>query len=191
MISELRRSAFDTDLLLPGQSCQDLSQPSSPVNIQDQSNAASIINPRRVEALQRDYERLGFQVNRIEFLWTRNNFCLFRGSSRAHQRFSKGSTRYFIITESLLLLYSTKEWFHTRKFIVVNCGVLRHRTFRSLVFISQSLFWKTLVKHYNNNVLLFEQRLKWHVSFAHYSPSVLNVNESSAFPVEIVFFFFF
>jgi len=52
MISELRRSAFDTDLLLTGQSCQDLSQ-TSPIS--------STINPRRVEALQRDYERLGFQ----------------------------------------------------------------------------------------------------------------------------------
>jgi hypothetical protein len=57
MISELRRSAFDTDLLLSDQSCQDLNARLSSANINE-----TITNPRRVEALQRDYERLGFQV---------------------------------------------------------------------------------------------------------------------------------
>ncbi|CAF0839926.1 unnamed protein product [Rotaria sp. Silwood1] len=58
MILKLRRSAFDTDLLLSDQSCQDLSNRVSPGNINE---TISTINPRRVEALQRDYERLGFQ----------------------------------------------------------------------------------------------------------------------------------
>ncbi|CAF4282129.1 unnamed protein product, partial [Adineta steineri] len=56
MISELRRSAFDTDLLLSEQSCQDLNARVSSVSMNE-----TITNPRRVEALQRDYERLGFQ----------------------------------------------------------------------------------------------------------------------------------
>ncbi|CAF0860780.1 unnamed protein product [Rotaria sordida] len=58
MILELRRSAFDTDLLLSDQSCQDLSIRVSPGNINE---TISTMNSRRVEALQRDYERLGFQ----------------------------------------------------------------------------------------------------------------------------------
>jgi hypothetical protein len=63
MIVELRRSAFDTDLLLSDQSCQDLSSriASSPIN---EPSSPSTLNPRRVEALQRDYERLGFQVKK-------------------------------------------------------------------------------------------------------------------------------
>jgi hypothetical protein len=75
MILELRRSAFDTDLALSDQSCQDI----SPRIVLENSNeiiATLTINPRRVEALQRDYERLGFQVRKIEknfsfskFLW--------------------------------------------------------------------------------------------------------------------------
>ncbi|CAF0761526.1 unnamed protein product [Adineta ricciae] len=56
MITELRRSAFDTDLLLSDQSCQDLSMRVTSMNLNE-----TITNPRRVEALQRDYERLGFQ----------------------------------------------------------------------------------------------------------------------------------
>lgn len=60
MISELRRSAFDTDLLLPGQSCQDLPSKVSSSCSTDPLTPSSF-NPRRVEALQRDYERLGFQ----------------------------------------------------------------------------------------------------------------------------------
>ncbi|CAF1464703.1 unnamed protein product [Rotaria sordida] len=60
MISELRRNAFDTDLLLSDQSCQDLSFRVSSVNIND-IIPISTINPRRVEALQHDYEQLGFQ----------------------------------------------------------------------------------------------------------------------------------
>ncbi|UJR25468.1 hypothetical protein I4U23_006815 [Adineta vaga] len=56
MITELRRSAFDTDLLLSDQSCQDLNVRITSINMNE-----SIANPRRVEALQRDYERLGFQ----------------------------------------------------------------------------------------------------------------------------------
>jgi hypothetical protein len=64
MIVELRRSAFDTDLLLSDQSCQDLSSriTSSPIN---EPSSPSTLNPRRVEALQRDYERLGFQVKNL------------------------------------------------------------------------------------------------------------------------------
>ena len=61
MISELRRSAFDTDLLIPAQSYQDLSSKLTTMPTND-SSTPSTINPRRVEALQRDYERLGFQV---------------------------------------------------------------------------------------------------------------------------------
>jgi hypothetical protein len=64
MILELRRSAFDTDLLLPGYSCQDLTGQSLSPSTHDNSTA-SLLNPRRVEALQRDYERLGFQVNSL------------------------------------------------------------------------------------------------------------------------------
>ncbi|CAF2070271.1 unnamed protein product [Rotaria magnacalcarata] len=60
MIAELRRSAFDTDLLLSDQSCQDLTTRLSSGNI-NESMTTSTFNPRRVEALQRDYERLGFQ----------------------------------------------------------------------------------------------------------------------------------
>lgn len=56
MIAELRRSAFDTDLILSDQSTQDLSPRISSANLNE------TVNPRRVEALQRDYERLGFQV---------------------------------------------------------------------------------------------------------------------------------
>ena len=63
MISELRRSAFDTDLLIPAQSYQDLNSKLSTVPT-NESSTSSTINPRRVEALQRDYERLGFQVER-------------------------------------------------------------------------------------------------------------------------------
>lgn len=55
MITELRRSAFDTDLILSDQSSQDLSPRISSANLNE------TVNPRRVEALQRDYERLGFQ----------------------------------------------------------------------------------------------------------------------------------
>ncbi|CAF3848933.1 unnamed protein product [Rotaria sordida] len=55
IISELRRNAFDTDLLLSDQSCQDLSFRVSSVNIND-IIPISTINPRRVEALQHDYE---------------------------------------------------------------------------------------------------------------------------------------
>ena len=62
MISELRRSAFDTDLLLSDQSCQDLSSRVSSVSA-NETVTTPTINPRRVEVLQRDYERLGFQVN--------------------------------------------------------------------------------------------------------------------------------
>ena len=62
MITELRRSAFDTDLLLSDQSCQDLSMRVTSMNLNE-----TITNPRRVEALQRDYERLGFQVREILF----------------------------------------------------------------------------------------------------------------------------
>ncbi|CAF2316749.1 unnamed protein product [Rotaria sp. Silwood2] len=60
MILELRRSAFDTDLLLSDQSCQDLNSRVSSGNIHE-TITMSTMNPRRVEALQRDYERLGFQ----------------------------------------------------------------------------------------------------------------------------------
>ena len=56
MISELRRSAFDTDLMPSDQSSQDLSPRISSGNLNE------TVNPRRVEALQRDHERLGFQV---------------------------------------------------------------------------------------------------------------------------------
>ena len=68
MISELRRSAFDTDLLLPGQSCQDLPSKVSSSCSNDPLTPSSF-NPRRVEALQRDYERLGFQVNSCFTSW--------------------------------------------------------------------------------------------------------------------------
>ncbi|CAF1271459.1 unnamed protein product [Rotaria sp. Silwood1] len=61
MILELRRNAFDTNLLLSDQSCQDLSFRVSSVNI-NEIISISEINPRRVEALQRDYERLEFQL---------------------------------------------------------------------------------------------------------------------------------
>ena len=106
MISELRRSAFDTDLLLPGQSCQDLSNPSSPIS--------PTMNPRRVEALQRDYERLGFQVNATDL---NDGQCISSlGSARTDQRFPKGSARSSITSESFLLLHSTKEWFYSCKF---------------------------------------------------------------------------
>jgi hypothetical protein len=65
MILELRRSAFDTDLLVSGQSCQDLtSSKTSSVSI-NEITTTSTINPRRLEALQRDYERLGFEVKII------------------------------------------------------------------------------------------------------------------------------
>lgn len=64
MINELRRSAFDTDLLAAGQSCQDLTANSkSFVFAHSDSSTKLIVNPRRAEALQRDYERLGFQVD--------------------------------------------------------------------------------------------------------------------------------
>lgn len=55
MIVELRRSAFDTDLILSEQNLQEN-------NIRISSEILNdTINPRQVEALQRDYERLGFQ----------------------------------------------------------------------------------------------------------------------------------
>jgi hypothetical protein len=57
MISELRRSVFDTDLLLSDRNCQNLSARMSLASMNETQT-----NPRRVEALQRDYERLGFQV---------------------------------------------------------------------------------------------------------------------------------
>lgn len=60
MISELRRSAFDTDLMPSDQSSQDLSP-----RISSLANLNETVNPRRVEALQRDYERLGFQVRKF------------------------------------------------------------------------------------------------------------------------------
>ncbi len=65
MILELRRSAFDTDLILSDQSCQDISSwiPSGNIN---EIMPTSTINPRRVEALQRDYEQFGFQVRKFE-----------------------------------------------------------------------------------------------------------------------------
>jgi hypothetical protein len=63
MILELRRSAFDTDLILSDQSCQDINSRISSGNL-NEIISTSTINPRRVEALQRDYERLGFQVRR-------------------------------------------------------------------------------------------------------------------------------
>ncbi len=59
---ELRRSAFDTDLLLSDQSCQDLTNKIS-LNNNHENSTSSLLSPRRVEALQRDYERLGFQVS--------------------------------------------------------------------------------------------------------------------------------
>jgi hypothetical protein len=58
MISELRRNAFDTDLVLNEQSCQDLNPRISLCNLNE------TINSRRIEVLQRDYERLGFQVRK-------------------------------------------------------------------------------------------------------------------------------
>jgi len=58
MILELRQNAFDTDLILNDQSCQDISLRISSGNLHES------INPRRIEALQRDYERLGFQVRK-------------------------------------------------------------------------------------------------------------------------------
>ncbi len=61
MILELRRSAFDTDLLLSDQSCQDLTGRVTSLSV-NEPLTPSTLNPRRVEALQRDYERLGFQV---------------------------------------------------------------------------------------------------------------------------------
>ena len=64
MINELRRSAFDTDLLVPGQSCQDLTLNGRMSAIPHSESLTTLaVNPRRVEALQRDYERLGFQVD--------------------------------------------------------------------------------------------------------------------------------
>ncbi len=68
MILELRRSAFDTDLLLSDQSCQDIAGKISSGNL-NELTSTSTINPRRVEVLQRDYERLGFEVRNNE-----NNF---------------------------------------------------------------------------------------------------------------------
>ena len=67
MIAELRRSAFDTDLLLYDHSCQDLNVRMSSENA-NEMKTISTLNQRRAEALQRDYERLGFQVNRLFFL---------------------------------------------------------------------------------------------------------------------------
>ena len=61
MIAELRRSAFDSDLLLGDQSCPDIHARVSSGNT-NESLLMATINPRRVEVLQRDYERLGFQV---------------------------------------------------------------------------------------------------------------------------------
>jgi hypothetical protein len=101
MILELRRSAFDTDLILSDQSCQDISPRISSGNINE------IINPRRVEALQRDYERLGFQVRRIENQFLKISFLL--GSSRTNKRFSDHSSGNFIITKFILFLYSSKK----------------------------------------------------------------------------------
>lgn len=66
MILELRRSAFDTDLILTDQSCQDLSSRRTSENFSE-ILSTSTLNPRRVEALQRDYERLGFQVRNYFF----------------------------------------------------------------------------------------------------------------------------
>jgi len=71
MILELRRSAFDTDLILSDQSCQDINSRISSGNL-NEIISTSTINPRRVEALQRDYERLGFQVRR-----NKKNFVFF------------------------------------------------------------------------------------------------------------------
>ena len=64
MISELRRSAFDTDLLSCDQSSHDLSARTSPGKTNELLTTTTI-NPRRAEALQRDYERLGFQVRKV------------------------------------------------------------------------------------------------------------------------------
>ncbi len=66
MILELRRNAFDTDLILSDQSYQDNNNSRISLN-----NLHEIINPRQIEALQRDYERLGFQVKNSLFV------CLF------------------------------------------------------------------------------------------------------------------
>jgi len=66
MILELRRSAFDTDLILSDQSCQDINSRISSGNL-NEIISTSTVNPRRVEALQRDYERLGFQVRKFFF----------------------------------------------------------------------------------------------------------------------------
>jgi hypothetical protein len=66
MILELRRSAFDTDLILSDQSCQDINSRISSGNL-NEIMSTSTVNPRRVEALQRDYERLGFQVRNFFF----------------------------------------------------------------------------------------------------------------------------
>ena len=59
MILELRRNAFDTDLTINDQSCQDQNSRTSLCNLNE------TINSRRIEALQRDYERLGFQVRKF------------------------------------------------------------------------------------------------------------------------------
>ncbi len=65
MILELRRSAFDTDLIINDQSCQDLSSRISSGTLHE------TINSRRIEALQRDYERLGFQVRKKNIFFSK------------------------------------------------------------------------------------------------------------------------
>lgn len=59
------------------QSCPDLTIRMSSGNI-NESMTSSTMNPRRVEALQRDYERLGFQVklNKKNFVSSKNNYFI-------------------------------------------------------------------------------------------------------------------
>lgn len=108
MIVELRRSAFDTDLLLSDQSYQDLSMRVAPANVND-----SVANPRRVEALQRDYERLGFQVRTARTRPSEGIILSRLGSSRADQRLPVRSTRRAVLAQSVLLLHPPEERFHS------------------------------------------------------------------------------
>jgi len=99
MIVELRRSAFDTDLILLEQNSQ---EPNARISLETVNDT---INPRRVEALQRDYERLGFQVDLVSIEFCCSTLTNLE-SSRSNERFRNRTSRCFISSKSFLFLYS-------------------------------------------------------------------------------------
>ncbi|CAF5090394.1 unnamed protein product [Rotaria sp. Silwood1] len=131
MISKLRRNAFDTDLLLSDQSCQDLSFRVSSVNT-NEIIPISIINPRRVEeittfslqfALENSCKTLQQQCpllkSSIEV--TRILCILFHIGVEAN--------RYKIHKDYFLLFYTSSSFFE-RAF--VRCILLFNKTWKEM-----------------------------------------------------------